>query len=141
MTLIPYYLSGRQPEAMVRTVMKVLAFDAVLLLAGYEIIQDLQNRIQCALGSPLYGQMCMQRGSPSFSHSLLTQSFSMIVGGTYVQSPPTVDWVQLIAYVLVAVNVWYGYTVFARRKALKAKGAPSQPPAPDPVFTHGDPSP
>ena len=126
---------------MVRTVLKVLVFDAVLLIAEFEVIQDLQNRIQCALGSTLYGQLCMQRSSPSFSHSLLTQSFSMIVGGTYVQSPPTVDWVQLIAYVLVAVNVWYGYTVFARQKALRAGRSPSQPPTPDPSLTHGDPSP
>jgi len=112
---------------MARTAWKVLILDAVLLLAEFEIIQDAHNRIQCALGSSLYGQSCMVRSSPSFSHSLLTQSFSMIVGGTYLQSPPTLDWAQLIAYILVVINVWYGYTVFARRRALKAQHVPSQP--------------
>jgi hypothetical protein len=117
---------------MARTALKVLILDAVLLLAEFEIIQDMQNRIQCALGSPLYGQSCMVRGSPSFSYSLLTQSFSMVVGGKYVQSPPTISWVQLIAYFLVAINVWYGYTVFASRRAPEDQQGNSQPTATSP---------
>jgi len=114
----------------VRTVLKILVLDAVLLLAEFVIIQDVQNRIQCALGSTLYGQACMVRGSPSFSYSLLTRSFSMVVGGRYVQSPPTLDWVQLIAYVLVAINVWFAYTTLANRKFLNSAQGPAQPPAP-----------
>jgi hypothetical protein len=112
---------------MARTALKVLILDAVLLLAEFEIIQDMQNRIQCALGSPLYGQLCMVRSSPSFSHSLFSQSFSMIVGGRYLQSPPTLDWAQLVAYILVAINVWYGYTVFVRRRELKVQQGSTQP--------------
>jgi hypothetical protein len=50
----------------------------------------------------------------------------MIVGGTYLQSPPTLDWAQLIAYVLVAINVWYVYAVFARRR-VKAQQGSTQP--------------
>ena len=114
---------------MARTAVSVLILDAVLLLAVFEIVQDVQNRLQCALGSTLYGQVCLLRSSPSFSYSVLTQSFSMVVGGTRVQSPPTVDWVQLIAYLLVAVNVWFGYTVYARRNAPKGPGVPSQAPS------------
>ena len=68
------------------------------------------------------------RSSPSFSYSLLTKSFSMVVGGTRLQSPPTLDWVQLIAYILVAINVWFGYTVYARRKAPGPEQAPSTAP-------------
>ena len=117
---------------MARTALKVLMLDLVLFFAEFEIIQDMQNRVECALGSPLYGQTCMARTSPSFSHSLLTQSFSMVVGGNYVQSPLTLDWVLLIAYALVAINVWFGYTVFIRRKAPKAGPAPSQPVMPSP---------
>jgi len=113
---------------MTRTALTVLIFDAVLLLAEFEIIQDVQNRIQCALGSTLYGQVCMLRSSPSFSYSLITKSFSMVVGGTRLQSPPTIDWVQLIAYVLVAVNVWFGYTVYARRKAPSDEQSASKAP-------------
>jgi len=113
---------------MARTAYVVLILDAVLLLATFEIIQDVQNRIQCALGSSLYGQGCMLRSSPSFSYSLLTKSFSMVVGGTRLQSPPTLDWVQLIAYILVAINVWFGYTVYARRKAPGPEQAPSTAP-------------
>jgi hypothetical protein len=117
---------------MARKALTVLILDAVLLLGEFEIIQDMQNRIQCALGSPLYGHSCVMRSSPSFSHSLLTQSFSMMVGGTYLQSPPTLDWAQLIAYVLVGINVWFVYTIIARRKSLKgASGSPS-PAAPTP---------
>jgi len=99
------------------TLLKVLILDAVLVLTEFEINQDLQNRVQCALGSPLYGQACLVRSSPSFSYSLLTRSFSMIVGGTHVQSPPALDWVQLIAYVLVAINVWFAYLVLQQRRA------------------------
>ena len=117
---------------MVRTVLKVLILDAILLLAEFEIIQDLQNRIQCALGSTLYAQACMARSSPTFSYSLLTRSFSMVVGGMYVQSPPTIDWVQLIAYVLVAINVWFGYTVYARSRAPKVEQVPPQALVPPP---------
>ena len=130
--MIPFYPSETRSEGMVRTVLKVLIVDAVLLLAGFEIIQDLQNRIQCALGSTLYNQACLVRSSPSFSYSLLTRSFSMVVGGMYVQSPPTIDWVQLIAYVLVAINVWYGYTVYAQRRSPNAEKGPPQAPVPSP---------
>ncbi|HXW94197.1 MAG TPA: hypothetical protein VEJ19_00640 [Nitrososphaerales archaeon] len=115
---------------MVRTVLKILVLDVILLLAEFEIVQDVQNRIQCALGSPLYGQVCVTRSSPSFSYSLLTRSFSMVVGGNSVQSPPTLDWVQLIAYVLVAVNVWFVYTTLAKRRSLETAQGSAQTPVP-----------
>jgi hypothetical protein len=117
---------------MARTALTVLILDAVLLLAEFEIIQDMQNRIQCALGSSLYGHFCVVRSSPSFSHSLLTQSFSMMVGGTYLQSPPTLDWAQVIAYLLVGINVWFVYTIIAKRKSPKGAAEPASPPAPAP---------
>lgn len=130
--MISFYQPEILSRAMARTALIVLVLDAVMLLAEFEIIQDVQNRVQCALGSSLYGQSCMLRSSPSFSYSLLTRSFSMVVGGMRLQSPPTIDWVQLIAYVLVAVNVWFGYTVYVRRKAPRAEQASSMAPVSSP---------
>ena len=100
-----------------RTGLKVLVLDAVLLLAEFEIIQDMQNRIQCALGSPLYGQTCMARSLPSFSYSLLTHSFSMNVGGVTLASPPTLDWALVLGYAVVALNVWFAYKMLQSRRS------------------------
>jgi hypothetical protein len=105
---------------MVRTVFKVLIADVILLVAELEVILDIQNRMNCALGSPLYGQNCLARTSPSYAYSVLTQWFSLVINGSAWQSPLTLDWVQLIAYVLVALNAWYAYTVLSRRRAQKA---------------------
>lgn len=107
--------------------LKVLAIDAVLIVVEVEVLLDIQNRINCALGSSLYGQGCLTRSSPSFAYSLLTKWFSLVVNGTTLQSPPTLDWVQLIAFVLVALNAWYAYSVLSRRRAQRPAVAPPSP--------------
>jgi hypothetical protein len=108
---------------MVATGVKVLLADAVLLLAEFFAIQDIQARVACSLGSPLYGYGCLARSSPSYSYSFLTESFSMIVNGTTVRSPPMIDWVQLTAGVLVVINLWYLYGVLRRRSSRQVSRA------------------
>jgi hypothetical protein len=115
---------------MVGTGLKVLIADAILLLAEYFVVQDVQARVGCALGSPLYGSQCLTRASPGYSYSILTESFSMIINGTGVVSPSMLDWTQLIAAVLIAVNVWYVYVVIKSKPGL-AGGRPLEaPPSP-----------
>ncbi len=101
---------------MARTALKVIIIDAVLLLAEFLIVQDVQARSDCAFGTPLYGQECLARSSPSYTYSLFTQSFSMVANRFSLQSPPTLDWIQLLTAVLFAVNIWFVYTYLKRRK-------------------------
>jgi hypothetical protein len=100
---------------MVGTGLKVLIADAVLLIAEYFAILDVQARVGCALGSPLYGSQCLTRASPGYSYGLLTESFSMFINGAGFVSPTMLDWVQVLAFVLVLVNGWFTYRVLKSR--------------------------
>ena len=106
---------------MVGTGLKVLIADAVLLLAEFFVLQDVQARVGCALGSPLYGSACLTRASPVYSYSLLTESFSMMINGTGVSSPTMLDWAQLMAVALIVINVWFVYIVVRRKSAVKGQ--------------------
>lgn len=97
---------------MQRTALRVLAADIVLLAAEYFVLQDLQWRTAYA-ASP---HAATQGYSPSFSYSVLTQFFTMAGPGVSLTSPPTLDWVQAIAYALVVINVWFVYKVMKSRK-------------------------
>ncbi len=118
---------------MVGTGLKVLIADAVLLLAEFFVVQDVQARVGCALGSPLYGSACLGRLSPTFSYSFLTQSFSMSSNGEILQSPIMLDWTQLVAGALIVINVWF-VSVVVRRKSAASPGSKS--PANDQGPTH-----
>jgi len=110
---------------MVRTVFKVLVVDAILLIAEFYVIQDLQWRT--AYAASLHGACAaFCRYSPSFSYSFLVRFFTMSGNGASLTSPPTLDWVQLLAYVLFAVNVWFAYTVIAKRRSPKADRSTAQ---------------
>ncbi len=106
---------------MARTALKVLIIDAIVLLAEFLAIQDVQARSECALGTSLYGQECLVRSSPSYTYSLFTQSFSMATKGYTLQSPPTLDWIQLLTAVLFVVNIWFAYTYLKRRRPQKTE--------------------
>ena len=116
---------------MSRTVLKLALVDLVLLTGLYYVIQDLQWRssyassVHYACGGP-----CSY--TPSFSHSILTQFFTMTNANTNTSltSPPTLDWIQLLVLALVVINVWYGYSLFERRKARNV-GAASVPQIPN----------
>jgi hypothetical protein len=98
---------------------KVAMVDIVLVFAAYEVLHDLQWRTGYATSSHA-GTLGY---SPSFSYSLLIQFFTMAGNGVRLTSPPTIDWVQLLAYVLVVLNAWYAYKTLKSRKSLPRSGS------------------
>jgi len=108
---------------MVRTAFKVAVVDAVLLIALGFVIQDLEWRTSYAasLHGACFPNLCSY--SPSFTYNVFVQFFTMAGNGATLTSPPTLDWVQVLAYILVAVNAWYLYTGLARRRAKPLSGA------------------
>ena len=98
---------------MVKTYIKVIAADLVLLAALLWVLQDLQWRTGYA-ASPHAGTTGY---IPSFSYSVLTQFFNMAGNGVSLTSPPTLDWVQFLVYVLVALNAWFAYQTLRHRRA------------------------
>jgi hypothetical protein len=101
---------------MVRTALKVLAVDALLLIALFFVIQDLDWRTSYAasLHGACFPGLCGY--SPSFSYNVLIEFFTMSGNGVSLTSPPTLDWVQVLAYILVAINAWFIYATLSRRK-------------------------
>jgi hypothetical protein len=100
---------------MMREGLKVALADIVLLFALYSILQDLQWRTGYAASlHSACPQFCGY--SPSFSYSLLTQFFTLAGNGVRLTSTPTLDWVQLLAYVLVILNGWYAYKTMNSRR-------------------------
>jgi hypothetical protein len=107
-----------------RTAILVLAADVLLLAAEFLVLQDLQWRSSFAASA----HAGTNGYAPSFAYSILTQFFTMSGNGVSLTSPPTLDWVQLLAIVLVAINVWFGYTVLVKRRGAKAgQEAPTPP--------------
>ena len=96
-----------------KTYLKVLGFDVLLLVALYFVIGDLLWRAAKA-GSP-HGHTATGY-AVSYTYSLFTQIFTMSGGGTTLASPLTLDWVQVIGALLVVVNVWFLYVTFLGRK-------------------------
>ena|SRR5215472_14772949 len=102
----------------VRTGVKVLIADAVLLIAEFFAISDVQARLTCANGAALYGQGCLTRDSPGYSYSVLVQYLSMTSqGGLVLTSPPTLDWIQLLVVALIVINLWYIVKTFRSRRS------------------------
>jgi len=99
-----------------RTAIFVLLVDAVLVLAVSFVFQDLQWRTSYA-ATLHYAcpQPCSY--SSSFSYSVLTRFFTMSGNGVSLTSPPTIDWVQILAVLLAAINAWFAYTILSKRRA------------------------
>ena len=97
---------------MVKDSVKVVVADIILLFAEYSVLQDLQWRTGYA-SLPHAGTLGY---SPSFSYSILMQFFTLAGNGVRLTSPPTLDWVQAIAYVLVVLNAWYAYRMLKSRR-------------------------
>jgi len=101
---------------LVRTILKVLVVDAILLAAEFWVFQDLQWRTGFA--SSLHNacsHLCTY--SPSFSYGILIQFFTMTGNGVHLTSPPTFDWAQALAYAVVILNAWFAYRFFQSRKS------------------------
>jgi hypothetical protein len=111
---------------MVRTVFKVLVVDALLLIALFFVIQDLDWRTSYAasLHGACFPNLCGY--SPSFSYNVLVQFFTMSGNGVSLTSPPTLDWVQVLAFILVAINAWFVYATLSRKRATQPGSPPGQ---------------
>ena len=108
---------------MVKLLYKVLLADIVLVVALYFVLQDLSWRAYYAM-SPhdACGGLCGY--TPSSGYSLFTRFFTMAGNGVSLTSPPTLDWVQVLAVALLVANGWYLYTVLmARRKSTAGPAA------------------
>ena len=111
----------------VKTVLKVILVDAVLLAGLYSVFSDLDWRT--SYGSSVHdacGGPCSY--SASFSHSVLTQFFTLSGNGVTLTSPPTLDWVQLLVLALVLINAWYAYGWLTTKRSAGAEGAMEQGP-------------
>ncbi len=93
---------------------KVLAADLVFLFALYSVLQDLSWRANYA-SSPhdACGGLCAY--APSYGYGFLTRFFTMAGNNASLVSPPTLDWVQAIAFALVLVNLWFVYVTLKSR--------------------------
>ena len=98
-----------------RLTIEVLVANAFLLILAYLVYADEQWRIGCALGQ---GINCSIRSAPSYTYSLLTRFFSMRNATMSLTSPPILDWIQVLAVVLVLVDVWYLLRFRSRRTLL-----------------------
>jgi hypothetical protein len=106
---------------MIRTVLKVAVADIILVVAEFLVLQDLQWRTDYAASlHSACPQLC--RYSPSFGYSVLTRFFTMAGNGTSLTSPATLDWAQLLALLLLAINAFYAYDYLRKRRNVP-KGA------------------
>jgi len=108
---------------MVKAIYKVAAVDLVLLTLLYYVLQDLAWRAYYA-GTP---HVPGSPYTPSFSYSILTRYFTMGGSSVPLTSPPTLDWVQLIVLILVAVNGWFAYHAYRSRASSVGRGASLRP--------------
>ena len=96
--------------------MGVVAADVLLLLSALLVYQDLGWRTAFA-SSPHAG---VAGYAPSFSLAFLQRFLVMQGSGVALTSPPTLDWIQLIAIALAALNGWCLYALVNWRR----RGAP-----------------
>ena len=101
---------------MVKLWYKVLGADIVFLVALYFVLRDLNWRTSyAALPHDACGGFCTY--TPSFGYGLFTRTFTMSGNGVQLTSPPMLDWVQVLAALLILVNGWYLYVVLRERRS------------------------
>jgi hypothetical protein len=109
---------------MMRRVLKVAALDVLVLSALVYVNQDLQWR-------SAYAQEALNRCAglcsyaPSFSYGFLTQVFTMSGNSVQLASPPTLDWIQLLIYLLALLNGWLIYATMRSRTTAPRPKVPS----------------
>ncbi len=100
-----------------RTIIKVAIANALLLVGVYLTLVNRAWKRQCAIGNAVN---CTARTSPHFTYSVFTISFSMVSpSGMTLQSPPSLDWVQVLLAVLVVIDAWYVYSELRHRQILR----------------------
>lgn len=97
---------------MLRLVYKVAFVDLGLLASMYFILQDLAWRAYYA-GTP---HAAVSGYVPSDGFSVFVRYFTMAGSGVSLTSPPTLDWVQVIVLLLVAINGWLAYQMYLTRR-------------------------
>lgn len=98
----------------------VLAIDIILAATLVYVVGDQQWRVAYAESS----HARTTGYATSFSYSVFTQVFTMAGKGISLASPLTLDWVQVLAVVLFAVNAWFAYVTLAGRRRKPAPDAP-----------------
>jgi hypothetical protein len=111
---MPDFSSGSIARA-ARAVYKIATVDVLALLALYYVLLDLQWRTSFA-ASPhdACGKFCEY--SSSFGYGLLTRVFAMDGNSQHLVSPPSLDWIQVLACVLVIANLWFAYGILKARR-------------------------
>lgn len=108
-----------------RLPLRLLAIDAVLVVLAYLVVQD--QAVRAGYAASLHtacASLCSY--APSFSYGILIQYFTMTGNGVSLTSPPTLDWFQVIAVVLVMVNAWHFYSNYVKGRRA-GKGDPAAP--------------
>ena len=98
---------------MANTGVKVAIVDALCLVSLALVLQDLAGRTAYAASSHAAAPSGYV---PTFSYYILTRTFTMSGGALALVSPPTLDWIQLLALILVVVNGWYFYGLWTKSK-------------------------
>ena len=96
---------------MVARLVKALVADVVMVVAAYFVTADLQWRSGYAASEGL---------TPSTSYLPFIRVFTMTGRSFPLQSPPTLDWLQVLAAAFILVNIWYAAGALANRR----KGSP-----------------
>jgi len=99
---------------MVSRLTKVVLFDALLIIAGYFVYSDLQWRSSYASSEGL---------SPSTAYLPFIRTFTMSGRAFPLQSPPTLDWLQVLAAAFIVVNVWCVFATLGDRRKANRQGA------------------
>lgn len=109
-----------------RVPLKLVALDVFFIVLAYLVARDQEAR--AAYAASLHDAcagLCSY--TPSFSYGLFTQYFTMSGNGVTLTSPPTLDWFQVIAVVLIAINGWYFYTTYMSGRRSDATYSPHPP--------------
>ena len=111
--LMRFYPPPTGRSVVARLPYRLLAVDAFFVVLAYLVIRDQETR--AAYAASLHDAcagLCSY--TPSFSYGAFTQYFTMSGNGVTLTSPPTLDWFQVIAVVLVVINAWYLYSNYVK---------------------------
>ena len=92
---------------MVSRLLKALVADLLMLVAAYSVVMDLQWRNSFAAFKGL---------NASTSYLPFIRMFTMTGRSLPLESPPTLDWLQVLAAAFIVINVWYVFVTYADRR-------------------------
>lgn len=105
---------------------RIVIVDVLVLVALYYVLQDLQWRTNYA--ASLHTACASLCGySPSYGFSFMIRYLTMNGNSQHLVSPPALDWVQVLVFLLVVANGWFAYGVLKARRSHAATQMPTQP--------------